>query len=198
MVDEAIHQFFRGFPRTAHPMAMLCGVGALSAFYHDDLTTTILNIESSSAPSDSQDAYSCSDVLQTRDWSAFYVSANDMGFAENFLHMMFGTPATTKGQSSACQAVDTSSCSMRIMNRTRRFNRTTRRVHRCQSICLHRLRNCSALGPAHGGANEAVLDMLNQIGDESGMKNLSPGKDKDDQTMGFGHRVYKNCAPEPR
>ncbi len=202
MVDEAIHQFFRGFPRTAHPMAMLCGVvGALSAFYHDDLD--IDNPE--------HRLLAASRVIAKMPTLAamcykhgmgqpFMYPQNSMGFAENFLHMMFGTPCEEPKVSPVLgKAMDT----LFLLHADHEQNASTSTVRLAGSTgtnpyaCI--ASGIAALwGPAHGGANEAVLDMLNEIGDESRIEEfIARAKDKDDpfRLMGFGHRVYKNYDP---
>ena len=202
MVDEAIHQFFRGFPRTAHPMAMLCGVvGALSAFYHDDLDIDnpehrllAANRVIAKMPTLAAMCYKHG-VGQP-----FMYPQNSMGFAENFLHMMFGTPCEEPKVSPVlAKAMDT----LFLLHADHEQNASTSTVRLAGSTgtnpyaCI--ASGIAALwGPAHGGANEAVLDMLNEIGDESRIEEfIARAKDKDDpfRLMGFGHRVYKNYDP---
>ena len=124
MVDEAIHQFFRGFPRTAHPMAMLCGVvGALSAFYHDSLDNDNPEHRIKAAHRVIAKMPTLAAMCYKHGiGQPFMYPQNDMGFAENFLHMMFGTPCEPP-RSARCWPKPSihSSCSMRIMNRMRRL-----------------------------------------------------------------------------
>lgn len=202
MVDEQIHQFFRGFPRNAHPMAMLCGVvGALSAFYHDRL-----DIDNA----DHRMAAACRVIAKMPTLAAmcykhgigqpFMYPRNDMGFAENFLHMFFGTPCDPpKVSPILAKAMDT----IFLLHADHEQNASTSTVRLAGSTgsnpyaCI--ASGIAALwGPAHGGANEAVLEMLYKIGDESNIEEfIKRAKDKDDpfRLMGFGHRVYKNHDP---
>ena len=202
MVDEQIHQFFRGFPRTAHPMAMLCGVvGALSAFYHDNLDIdnpehrmTAAHRVIAKMPTLAAMCYKHG-VGQP-----FMYPQNDMGFAENFIHMLFGTPCDEpKVSPIIAKAMDT----IFLLHADHEQNASTSTVRLAGSTganpyaCI--ASGIAALwGPAHGGANEAVLKMLDQIGDESRIDEfIVRAKDKDDpfRLMGFGHRVYKNHDP---
>ncbi len=202
MVDEQIHQFFRGFPRNAHPMAMLCGVvGALSAFYHDTLDndnpqhriTAVVRVIAKMPTL----AAMC---FKHGVGQPFMYPQNDMGFAENFLHMMFGTPCDPPRVSpTLSKAMDT----IFLLHADHEQNASTSTVRLAGSTgtnpyaCI--ASGIAALwGPAHGGANEAVLEMLYEIGDESNIEDfILRAKDKDDpfRLMGFGHRVYKNYDP---
>lgn len=202
MVHEQIAVFFNGFPRNAHPMAMLCGVvGALSAFYHD--TLDIENPEHrmmaahrviAKMPTLAAMCYKHSVGLP------FMYPQNSMGFAENFLHMMFGTPCDEPNVSPiVAKAMDT----IFLLHADHEQNASTSTVRLAGSTgtnpyaCISS--GIAALwGPSHGGANEAVLEMLNEIGDVSRIDEfILKAKDKDDpfRLMGFGHRVYKNFDP---
>ncbi len=202
MVDEHIHQFFKGFPKNAHPMAMLVGVvGALSAFYHDDLDIDDPAHRKLAAhrliakmPTLAAMCYKHS-VGQP-----FMYPQNNMGFAENFLHMMFGTPCDEPNVSpTLAKAMDT----IFLLHADHEQNASTSTVRLAGSsganpyACI--ASGIAALwGPSHGGANEAVLEMLFEIGDESNIEEyLEKAKDKNDpfRLMGFGHRVYKNFDP---
>lgn len=202
MVDEAIHQFFRGFPRDAHPMAMLCAVvGGLSAFYHDDLD--IDNAEHRLLAAHRVIAKMptlAAMCFKHGMGQPFMYPQNKMGFAENFLHMMFGTPCEEPNVSPIlAKAMDT----LFLLHADHEQNASTSTVRLAGSTgtnpyaCI--ASGIAALwGPAHGGANEAVLDMLNEIGDESRIEEyIGRAKDKNDpfRLMGFGHRVYKNYDP---
>ncbi|MDA0688015.1 MAG: citrate synthase [Proteobacteria bacterium] len=202
MVDEAIHQFFRGFPRDAHPMAMLCAVvGGLSAFYHDDLD--IDNPEHRLVAAHRVIAKMptlAAMCFKHGMGQPFMYPQNKMGFAENFLHMMFGTPCEEPNVSPIlAKAMDT----LFLLHADHEQNASTSTVRLAGSTgtnpyaCI--ASGIAALwGPAHGGANEAVLDMLNEIGDESRIEEyIGRAKDKNDpfRLMGFGHRVYKNYDP---
>jgi len=202
MVDEHIHQFFKGFPKNAHPMAMLVGVvGALSAFYHDDLDIDDPTHRKLAAhrliakmPTLAAMCYKHS-VGQP-----FMYPQNNMGFAENFLHMMFGTPCEAPNVSpTLAKAMDT----IFLLHADHEQNASTSTVRLAGSsganpyACI--ASGIAALwGPSHGGANEAVLEMLYEIGDESNIEEyIAKAKDKKDpfRLMGFGHRVYKNFDP---
>lgn len=202
MVDEAIHQFFRGFPRDAHPMAMLCAVvGGLSAFYHEDLDIDnpehrLLAAHRVIAKMPTLAAMCFKHGMG----QPFMYPQNRMGFAENFLHMMFGTPCEEPNVSPIlAKAMDT----LFLLHADHEQNASTSTVRLAGSTgtnpyaCI--ASGIAALwGPAHGGANEAVLDMLNEIGDESRIEEfIARAKDKNDpfRLMGFGHRVYKNYDP---
>lgn len=202
MVDEQIHLFFKGFPRNAHPMAMLCGVvGALSAFYHDEL-----DIDNP----DHRMAAAIRVIAKMPTLAAmcykhgvgqpFMYPQNNMSLAENFIHMMFGTPCEPpKVSPTISKAMDT----LFLLHADHEQNASTSTVRLAGSTgsnpyaCI--ASGIAALwGPAHGGANEAVLEMLHEIGDESRIDEfILRAKDKDDpfRLMGFGHRVYKNHDP---
>lgn len=202
MVDQQIHEFFKGFPRNAHPMAMLCGaVGGLSAFYHE-------NLDIEDADHRKQAAHRIIAKMPTLAamvykhgvGQPFMYPQNDMGFSANFLHMMFGTPCeppkVSKTLSKAMDVIFT-------LHADHEQNASTSTVRLAGSsganpyACI--ASGIAALwGPSHGGANEAVLEMLYEINDERNISNfILKAKDKDDpfRLMGFGHRVYKNFDP---
>ena len=202
MVDEQIHDFFKGFPRTSHPMAMLMSVVAgLSAFYHDNLDNenrehrkVVAHRIIAKMPTLAAMCYKHG-VGQP-----FMYPQNDMSFAENFLHMMFGTPCDTpKVSPILARAMDT----IFLLHADHEQNASTSTVRLAGSsganpyACI--ASGIAALwGPAHGGANEAVLQQLAEIGDVSNIEDyILRAKDKDDpfRLMGFGHRVYKNFDP---
>ena len=202
MVDEGIAQFFRGFPRDAHPMAMLCSsVAALSAFYHDKLDIDnpehrLLAAHRVIAKMPTLAAMCYKHGIG----QPFMYPQNSMGLAENFLHMTFGTPCEPANVSpTLAKAMDT----LFLLHADHEQNASTSTVRLAGSTganpyaCI--ASGIAALwGPAHGGANEAVLQMLNQIGDESRIEEfIGRAKDKNDpfRLMGFGHRVYKNYDP---
>jgi citrate synthase len=202
MVDEHIHRFFRGFPRTAHPMAMLCGVvGALSAFYHDSLDNENPQHRMKAAHRIIAKMPTLAAMCYKHGvGQPFMYPQNDMGFTENFLHMMFGTPCDKPSVSpTLAKAMDT----IFLLHADHEQNASTSTVRLAGSTganpyaCI--ASGCAALwGPAHGGANEAVLEMLAEIGDESRIDEfILRAKDPDDsfRLMGFGHRVYKNFDP---
>ena len=202
MVHEQIRNFFNGFRRDAHPMAIMCGVvGALSAFYHDSLDIT--NPEHREIT-----AYRLIAKMPTIAAMCYKHSLgqplmyprNDLGYAENFLHMMFGNPCEeTEISPTLARAMDR----IFILHADHEQNASTSTVRLAGSsganpfVCI--AAGISTLwGPAHGGANEAVLNMLDEIGDVSQIeKFIAKAKDKNDpfKLMGFGHRVYKNYDP---
>ena len=202
MVDEQIHEFFKGFPRTAHPMAMLCAVvGGLSAFYHDDLDIDKKDHRMQAAIRLIAKMPTLAAMCYKHGiGQPFIYPQNKMSLAENFVNMLFGTPCEeTEVSPVIAKAMDT----LFLLHADHEQNASTSTVRLAGSTgsnpyaCL--ASGIAALwGPAHGGANEAVLDMLNEIGDESRIDEyIIKAKDKDDpfRLMGFGHRVYKNYDP---
>jgi citrate synthase len=206
MVHEQLQFFYRGFRRDAHPMAVMCGVvGALSAFYHDNLD--INNEEHRRIAAirlDRQDADHGSDELQVFNaGQPFMYPRNDLSYAENFLHMMFATPcADNEVNPIIARAMDR----IFVLHADHEQNASTSTVRLTGSTganpyaCI--AAGIAALwGPSHGGANEAVLKMLDEIGDVSKLDDfIKRVKDKNDSTklMGFGHRVYKNFDPRAK
>ena len=205
MLHEQFNTFFHGFRRDAHPMAVMCGVvGALSAFYHDSLDINDPHHRMVSSyrliakvPTIAAQAYKYS-VGQP-----FITPRNDLGFAENFLHMMFATPAEDYVVSKTlAKAMDR----ILILHADHEQNASTSTVRLAGSSGANPFACIAAgiaslWGPAHGGANEAVLKMLNEIGDVSKIPSfIKKAKDKDDpfRLMGFGHRVYKNFDPRAK
>ena len=202
MVDEQIHEFFKGFPRTAHPMAMLCAVvGGLSAFYHDDLDIDKKDHRMQAAIRLIAKMPTLAAMCYKHGiGQPFIYPQNKMSLAENFVNMLFGTPCEeTEVSPVIAKAMDT----LFLLHADHEQNASTSTVRLAGSTgsnpyaCL--ASGIAALwGPAHGGANEAVLDMLNEIGDESRIDEyILKAKDKNDpfRLMGFGHRVYKNYDP---
>jgi len=202
MVNEQLAEFFNGFRRDAHPMALMCGVvGALSAFYHDSLDITNADHREICAhrliakmPTLAAMVYKYS-IGQP-----FMYPRNDLSYSENFLHMMFNTPCEEKAVSPVlANAMD----KVFLLHADHEQNASTSTVRMAGSsganpfACI--ASGIAALwGPAHGGANEAVLKMLNEIGDESRIEEfMAKAKDKSDpfRLMGFGHRVYKSYDP---
>lgn len=205
MVDEAMSRLFRGFHHDAHPMAMMCGaVGALSSFYHDALDINNAEHRKLSAhrliakiPTLAAMCY------KHHIGQPFMYPNNSLSFAENFLHMMFGTPcAEPKVNPVLARAMD----KIFLLHADHEQNASTSTVRLAGSsganpfACI--ASGITALwGPAHGGANEAVLTMLSQIGSVENIDAfVAKAKDKDDpfRLMGFGHRVYKNFDPRAK
>jgi len=202
MVDEGIRLFFRGFPRDAHPMAMLCSaVAALSAFYHDSLDIDNPEHRMRAAHRVIAKMPTLAAMCYKHGiGQPFMYPQNNMGLAENFLHMLFDTPCEPPSVSpTLAKAMDT----LFLLHADHEQNASTSTVRLAGSTganpyaCI--ASGIAALwGPAHGGANEAVLEMLNEIGDESRIEEfIAKAKDKNDpfRLMGFGHRVYKNHDP---
>ena len=205
MIHEQMSDLFSGFRRDAHPMAIMCGVvGALSAFYHDSLDiTNEVHREIcayrliSKMPTLAAMAYKYS-IGQP-----FVYPRNDLSYGGNFLHMMFATPCEEyKVKPVLAKAMDR----IFLLHADHEQNASTSTVRLAGSsganpfACI--AAGIAALwGPAHGGANEAVLVMLDEIGDEANIEEfIARAKDKDDpfRLMGFGHRVYKNFDPRAK
>lgn len=205
MVHEQLRNFYQGFRRDAHPMAIMCGVvGALSAFYHDSLEISDERHREIAAfrliakmPTLAAMCYKYS-LGQP-----FMYPKNDLSYSENFLRMMFGNPCEDYVVNPVlAKAMD----KIFILHADHEQNASTSTVRLAGSsganpfACI--AAGIAALwGPAHGGANEAVLEMLNEIGDVSNVDTfVAKAKDKDDpfRLMGFGHRVYKNYDPRAK
>ncbi|NQU60352.1 MAG: citrate (Si)-synthase [Rhodospirillales bacterium] len=205
MLHEQLNYFFRGFRRDSHPMAVMVGVvGALSAFYHDstDITDPYHRMVASyrliaKMPTIAAMAYKYT-IGQP-----FVYPRNDLKFSENFLYMMFGTPCEEfKVNPVLAKAMDR----ILILHADHEQNASTSTVRLAGSSGANPFACIAAgiaslWGPAHGGANEAVLNMLTEIGDAKNIPEfIKRAKDKDDpfRLMGFGHRVYKNFDPRAR
>jgi len=202
MVHEKLVHFFHGFLPDAHPMAMLCGVvGALSSFYHSDLDIDDPEQRKRSAhrliakmPTIAAMAYKYSMG------QPFVYPRNDLSYAENFLHMMFSVPAEEyKVSPTIAAAMD----KIFTLHADHEQNASTSTVRLAGSsganpyACIA-AGVASLWGPAHGGANEACLNMLEEIGTLDRVDEfVAKAKDKSDpfRLMGFGHRVYKNFDP---
>ncbi|OGS94392.1 MAG: citrate (Si)-synthase [Gallionellales bacterium RIFCSPLOWO2_12_FULL_57_18] len=200
MVHEQLARFFNGFRRDAHPMAVMVGVvGALSAFYHDSL-----DIENPAHRELSAMRMLAKVPTIAAMAHKYYIGApfmypkNKYSYAENFMYMMFATPAEDYEPNPVLvRALDR----IFILHADHEQNASTSTVRLAGSsganpfACI--ASGIAALwGPAHGGANEATLKMLEEIGDISRVKEYVQGvKDKKYRLMGFGHRVYKNMDP---
>jgi len=202
MLNEGMLNFFKGFRYDAHPMAMLSAVvGSMSAYYHNEMNAQ--NPEHrdifahrilAKLPTIAAAAY------KLNIGQPFMYPRNDLNYTENFLHMLFAVPAEPyEIDPVAAEALDL----LFILHADHEQNCSTSTVRMAGSSGANPYSaiaaGISALwGPAHGGANEAVLKMLEQIGDKSQIKKfVAKAKDKDDpfRLMGFGHRVYKNFDP---
>ncbi|MBK6581981.1 MAG: citrate (Si)-synthase [Gammaproteobacteria bacterium] len=205
MVHEQLQFFYRGFRRDAHPMAIMCGVvGALSAFYHDALNITDEEHRQIAAfrliakmPTIAAQCYKYSIGMP------FMYPDNSLDYSSNFLHMMFGNPCEkTRVNPVLAKAMDR----IFLLHADHEQNASTSAVRLTGSTGANPFACIAAgiaalWGPAHGGANEAVLNMLEQIGDESRIGDfIDRAKDKNDpfRLMGFGHRVYKNFDPRAK
>ena len=205
MVHEQLRSFYNGFRRDAHPMAIMCGVvGALSAFYHDSLDINDPHHREVCAyrliakmPTLAAMCYKFS-IGQP-----FIYPRNDLGYADNFLRMMFATPCEDyKINPVLSRAMD----KIFTLHADHEQNASTSTVRLAGSsganpfACI--AAGIAALwGPAHGGANEAVLKMLAEIGSVENIPEfIEKAKDPNDpfRLMGFGHRVYRNFDPRSR
>jgi len=205
MVHEQLSRFYTGFRRDAHPMAVLCGViGALSAFYHD-------SIDINDPRSREISAFRLIAKLPTitamtykyNSGQPFMYPKNSLSYVENFLYMMFGTPCEEyKANPILTKAMER----ILILHADHEQNASTSTVRLAGSTGANPFACIAAgvaslWGPAHGGANEAVLKMLAEIGDTSNIGSfIKRVKDKDGHAMlmGFGHRVYKNYDPRAK
>jgi len=197
-----LNTFISGFHYDAHPMAMMAGVvGSLAAFYHDklDMNDPAQRMLAAKRMIAKMPTIAAACYRHHMGWPAAYPQ-NRLRFTERFLHMMFSVPSEEYQVSeTAVRALDL----LFILHADHEQNASTSTVRLVGSTganpyaCV--AAGISALwGPAHGGANEAVLDMLDEIGDISQVpKFIKRAKDKDDpfRLMGFGHRVYKNYDP---
>ena len=201
MINDQLRKFFEGFRRDAHPMAIMVGVvGALSAFYHNNLDIEDVNHREITA------IRLIAKIPTLAAWSykytvgqPFVYPRNDLSYAENFLYMMFATPADRdyKVNPVHARAMDR----IFTLHADHEQNASTSTVRLAGSTganpyaCISA--GISALwGPAHGGANEAVLKMLDEIGSVENVADfMEKVKTKEVKLMGFGHRVYKNFDP---
>jgi citrate synthase len=202
MVHEQLQWLYRGFPRRAHPMAILVGAtGSLSAFYHDSLDindekkrTLAIHRMIAKVPTLAALAHRYSIGMP------YMYPRNDLSFSGNFLHMMFATPCEPYEPNPVLErALD----KLLILHADHEQNASTSTVRLAGSsganpfACLSS-GIASLWGPAHGGANEAVIKMLQEIKTADRIPEfIARAKDKDDpfRLMGFGHRVYKNYDP---
>ena len=205
LVNEQLNRFFTGFRPDAHPMAIMCGVvGALSAFYHDSLDIN----------DPEQRRVACHRLIAKMPTLAamaykhslgqpFMYPKNDLDYAANFLNMCFGLPTEDKNvDSTLAKAMD----KILILHADHEQNASTSTVRLAGSsganpfACIASGIAC-LWGPAHGGANEACIRMLEEINSvENIPEYVKKAKDKNDpfRLMGFGHRVYKNFDPRAK
>ncbi len=205
MVQEQINYLFRGFRRDSHPMAVMIGVvGALAAFYHD--TTDIQDPHQRMIASHRLIAKMPTIAAMAHKYAIgqpFVYPRNDLNYSENFLHMLFAVP---------CQDYEINPVQANAMDRIlilhadHEQNASTSTVRLAGSSGANPYACIAAgiatlWGPAHGGANEAVVRMLEEIGSVERIPEcITRAKDKDDpfRLMGFGHRVYKNYDPRAK
>ncbi|HEY3916368.1 MAG TPA: citrate synthase [Stellaceae bacterium] len=205
MVHEQLSRFFSGFRRDAHPMAVMCGVvGALSAFYHD--STDISDPHQRMVASHRLIAKMPTIAAMTYKYALgqpFIYPKNALDYAENFLHMTFAVPCEEyKVSPTLAKAMD----KIFILHADHEQNASTSTVRLAGSSGANPFACIAAgiaslWGPAHGGANEAVLKMLMEIGHKDRIPEfVKRAKNKDDsfKLMGFGHRVYKNFDPRAK
>ena len=202
MVHEKINAFMQGFHYNAHPMSILSGVvGSMAAFYHDKLDVKDPEQRELAAkrliakmPTVAAAAY-----RHSMGWPSAYPK-NSLPYSDRFLHMMFSVPAEPyEINPVAARALDL----LFILHADHEQNASTSTVRLVASTGANPYACVAAgiaalWGPAHGGANEAVLKMLNEIGSVKNVPEfVKRAKDKDDpfRLMGFGHRVYKNYDP---
>lgn len=202
MVNEQLNQLYKGFRRDAHPMAIMCGVvGALSAFYHD--STDIADPDQRKIASHRLIAKMPTIAAMAYKYSIgqpFVYPDNSLSYTGNFLRMTFGVPAEEYVVDPVVeQALDR----IFILHADHEQNASTSTVRLAGSSGANPFACIAAgiaclWGPAHGGANEAALNMLHEIGrPERIPEYIERAKDKNDpfRLMGFGHRVYKNYDP---
>jgi len=205
MVHDQLTRAYSGFRRDAHPMAVLVGVvGSLSAFYHDSLD--INNPEHRLVAAIRLIAKMPTIVAMAYKYTngqPFMYPRNDLSYTDNFMHMMFGTPCEEyKPNPVLVKALDR----ILILHADHEQNASTSTVRLAGSSGANPFACIAAgiaclWGPAHGGANEACLKMLEEIGDVSRVgEYIARAKDKNDsfKLMGFGHRVYKNFDPRAK
>ena len=205
MVHEQMHYFYRGFRRDAHPMAIVCGVvGAMAAFYHD--STDITDAQQREIASIRMIAKIPTIVAMAYKYSIgqpFVYPRNDLDYASNFLRMCFSVPAEEYVVNPVvARAMDL----IFTLHADHEQNASTSTVRLAGSSDANPFACIAAgvaclWGPAHGGANEAALNMLRQIGTVERIPEfIARAKDKSDpfRLMGFGHRVYKNYDPRAK
>ncbi|CDP54257.1 citrate synthase [Paradevosia shaoguanensis] len=205
MVHEQIHYFFRGFRRDAHPMAVVCGVvGAMAAFYHDSID--ISDAQQREIASIRMIAKIPTIVAMAYKYSVgqpFVYPRNDLDYSSNFLRMCFSVPAEEYVVNPViARALDL----IFTLHADHEQNASTSTVRLAGSSDANPFACIAAgvaclWGPAHGGANEAALNMLREIGTVDRIPEfIAKAKDKNSgvRLMGFGHRVYKNYDPRAK
>ena len=200
MVHDQLARFYNGFRRDAHPMAVMVGVvGALSAFYHDSLDiNNPAHRETSALRLIAKVPTIAAMSYKYNIGEPFMYPKNSFSYVENFMYMMFGTPAEEYVPNpKLVRALER----IFILHADHEQNASTSTVRLAGSSGANPFACVSSgiaalWGPAHGGANEAVLKMLEEIGDATHVEDFMKGvKEKKYRLMGFGHRVYKNMDP---
>ncbi|MEL6219610.1 MAG: citrate synthase [Pseudomonadota bacterium] len=205
MLHEQMQNFYRGFRRDAHPMAIVCGVvGAMSAFYHDSTDITDpWQREVASIRMVAKLPTICAWAYKYSIGQPFVYPRNDLDYAANFLHMCFAVP---------CEEYVVNPIMARAMDRIMTLHADHEQNASTSTVRLAGSSNANPFaciaagvaclwGPAHGGANQACLEMLREIGSVDKIPEfVDRAKDKDDpfRLMGFGHRVYKNYDPRAK
>ena len=202
MVHEQVKSVYQGFRRDAHPMAIMCGVvGTMAAFYHDSLDIwdpqqRLISAHRLIAKIPTLAAM----AMKYSKGQPYVYPRNDLGYTENFLHMCFSVPAEEyKLRPAVVRAMER----ILILHADHEQNASTSTVRLAGSSQANPMACIasgitSLWGPAHGGANQSVLEMLDEIGHKDNIPEyLEKAKDKEDpfRLMGFGHRVYKNYDP---
>jgi len=205
MIHEQMHEFYMGFRRDAHPMSVMCGVvGALSAFYHDsiDISDEKQRILASMRMISKMPTLAAM-AYKYHIGHPFVLPRNDLGYAWNFLHMCFSVPSEEYTVNPVlARAIDR----IFTLHADHEQNASTSTVRLAGSSGANPFACIAAgiaclWGPAHGGANEAALTMLEEIGTVDRIPEyIEKAKDKNDpfRLMGFGHRVYKNYDPRAK
>jgi citrate synthase len=205
MLHEQLATFYRGFRRDAHPMAIMCGVvGALSAFYHD--STDIADPHQRMVASHRMIAKMPTIAAMAFKYSIgqpFMYPENSLSYVGNFLRMTFGVPAESYVVN---PIVERAMDRIFILHADHEQNASTATVRLAGSSGANPFACIAAgiaclWGPAHGGANEAALNMLHEIGTPDRIPHyIDRAKDRDDpfRLMGFGHRIYKNYDPRAK
>ena len=204
-LDEQIALTFKGFRQDAHPMAMLTSVlGTLAAYYHNDLDNSDATQRQKISQHIIAKIPTITAMIYKHGLSESFIAPNsELSYAANFLHMMFSTPEKTAEISPVvAKAMD----KIFLLHADHEQNASTSTVRLSGSTGTNPIAAIAAgatalWGPAHGGANEAVLTMLEEIGDVSRIDEfVAKAKDKSDpfRLMGFGHRVYKNFDPRAK
>jgi citrate synthase len=202
MIHEQVKSVYQGFRRDAHPMAIMCGVvGTMAAFYHDSLD--IWDPEQRRISAHRLIAKMPTMAAMAMKYSKgqpYVYPRNDLSYSENFLNMCFSVPAEEyKLRPALVRAMER----ILILHADHEQNASTSTVRLAGSSQANPMACIasgitSLWGPAHGGANQAVLEMLNEVGSKENIPEfIERAKDKDDpfRLMGFGHRVYKNYDP---